>query len=299
MKFLSVLVGYLFVITSSHAAFKMASYNIRNFDSKKSPTNKIELKKIINSLNADFITVEEIVNTSSFKKFVKNSLPGYQIALSRCGGGGKQKIGFLFKKSVVKLINIYEDNRLSDPTNVMSDLGCGRLRPALVGVFSHVKTKKKFVVVGLHLKAGGNNSSFSKRWRQYEIVSDLVDELKQRNHKNIILMGDMNTTGYSVMNEDYNKFQDLLVDLDMETSGEEMLCTSYWGGTDRHDNIEEASILDHIIYPDNFLGFRGTNVKVHSHCLAQKCSNTSAASLGVSYSSVSDHCPISVNFTQK
>jgi endonuclease/exonuclease/phosphatase family metal-dependent hydrolase len=285
----------LVVASSAVASVKVASYNIRNFDTKKSPTDKKELKKILVKLNADFITVEEIVNTNSFKKFIKAELPEYGVTLAHCGGGGRQKIGFLYNKIKFSLLNITEDNRVSDPANVVSELGCGRLRPALVGVFLNNKTNEQFVVVGLHLKAGGNQRSFDKRWKQYKIVAKIVKELKA-NYKNIILMGDLNTTGYSVTNADYDKFEDLLTETKMQTIATEFLCTSYWAGLNRQDNIEESSILDHIIYPNNFLGYKAGKVEVHSHCKKSKCANVTSSDLGSSYKNVSDHCPISITF---
>jgi endonuclease/exonuclease/phosphatase family metal-dependent hydrolase len=281
--------------SSSFAAVKVASYNIRNFDSSKGPTDKKELKKIIRSLKADLITVEEIVNTASFKKFVKSQLPEYGVSLARCGGGGRQKIGFLYNKVKFSLLNISEDNRVSDPANVVTELGCGRLRPALVGVFLENKTNEQFVVIGLHLKAGGAQRSFNKRWKQYKIVAKIVSELKV-NYKNIIIMGDFNTTGYSIMDADFDKFEDLLADTKMNTSATEISCTSYWAGYNRQDNIEEASILDHIVYPSNFLGYKAGKVEVHSHCKKSNCSNVSPSDLGSSYKNVSDHCPISITF---
>ncbi len=96
MKYISTLVCFLVVASSSFASVKVASYNIRNFDTTKSPTDKKELKKIIKKLKADLITVEEIVNTASFRKFVKSELPEYGVSLAHCGGGGRQKIGFLY-----------------------------------------------------------------------------------------------------------------------------------------------------------------------------------------------------------
>ena len=74
MKKFSKLILSLAVILASntvYSAIKVATYNIRTFDVKNSYTNKVELKKNITKLKADIIAVEEIVNATSFKRFIR------------------------------------------------------------------------------------------------------------------------------------------------------------------------------------------------------------------------------------
>lgn len=281
---------------NAQAKITLGSYNIRTYDSKKSPTDKRELKKIIRSMKADFITVEEIVNASSFKAFIKKSFPNYGVYLSKCGGGGKQKIGFLYSKRIFKLKKVYEDNRLSDPGNIVGQYGCGRLRPALVGIFTHLKTREEFVAVGVHLKAGGSSNNYIKRAKQYEIVSRIVDELRLADYKNIALMGDFNSTGYLDQDQDYINFQNMLAETNMTSSSENLQCTSYWSGKNRSDDIEEPSVLDHVVYSGTLLGKTPKKVTLLSHCKKVLCKRESAETLGRSYKKVSDHCPITVTF---
>lgn len=278
------------------AALKISTYNIRNFDSKKDPTNKKELARVLKSLKFDILQVEEIVNTTSFKNFVQKEFPGYELVLTKCGGGGRQKVGFLYNPTKFKLLKHYEDMRVSDPQVVVGQYGCGRLRPALVGIFQERKTRKKVVVIGVHLKAGGSETSFEKRFKQYEIIGQMLDELKLADFHNIIVLGDFNTTGFDLRNLDYEKFNDLLIDSKFETTGTRVNCTSYWSGMDRHDQIEEASILDHIIYPKSKLGYKRVSVRVGAHCARSKCHDVSSQDLGVTYKEVSDHCPVSATF---
>ncbi|MBT4792377.1 MAG: hypothetical protein HON90_12470 [Halobacteriovoraceae bacterium] len=278
------------------ASLKVATYNIKTFDAFKGNTNKVELKKILENVDADIFTVEEIINGKTFTSFIKTEFPGYSLFLSRCGGRGRQKIGFVYRNSKVKLDKVHEDNRLSDPGNITGEYGCGRLRPAVVGMFTEKKSKEKFVIVGLHLKAGGTARSYDQRSKQYKIVARIVRELKYADYKNVLLMGDLNSTGFISFDEDYNNFQDMLLDTNMETSSKNLKCTSYWSGMNRSDNIEESSVLDHVIFSENFLNYSQSKVQLHSHCKKARCQHVSAADLGISYNEVSDHCPVSITF---
>ena len=290
------LLAILLLVNASHAKLTIASYNIRTFDSKNSTTDKVALKKIMLSMKADFITVEEIVNANSFKAFIKSQFPNYALHLSKCGGGGKQKIGFLYLKSKFKLKKAYEDSRISDPRQVVGKYGCGRLRPALVGVFTHLKTREEFVAIGLHLKAGGSPKNYSQRARQYDVLARLVDELRLADHQNIILMGDFNTTGFLAQDADFVNFKSMLSNMNLETSSKDIQCTSYWSGKNRQDNLEEPSVLDHVVYPRKLLGGTFKRVNLFAHCKASKCERKSSSELGVSYRKVSDHCPVTITY---
>lgn len=295
MNKLIIFVGLLALSINSIASVKFATYNIRHFDSKNTQTNKAELKKILQRLDADFLTVQEIVNTASFKTFFHKNFPEFNIVFSRCGGGGKQKIGFVYNSVKFKLTRSYEDSRISDP-GTQGELGCARLRPALVGFFEDRKTGEDFVVVGVHLKAGGRPSSYQMRTKQYSMLTDIINDLKQKGENDILIMGDFNTTGYVLNDSDYHNFADMLGDIRMKSISERIKCTSYWSGTNRSDDIEESSILDHVVYPANFMGMRMDSYGLHSHCKKVSCRNTSAKNLGISYKEVTDHCPVSLTF---
>lgn len=296
MKKLCVISLLLLFIGQAYAGTKFATYNIRTFDSSAGRTNKFELRKILRSINADLVTVQEIVNIESFKNFVRKNLSEYSLVLSRCGGGGKQKIGFLYKRSRFNLKKVYEDNRLSDPNYAVGELGCGRLRPALVGLFKDRRSGREFVAVGVHLKAGGSTESYELRKKQYTILSRIVGELKLADREQIIIMGDFNTTGYVLKDSDYSKFNSMLRHIRMKSVSRELECTSYWAGEDREDGLEEPSILDHIVHPKYFLGYGKSKIRVNAHCYKQYCRTTSEDRLGTSYQEVSDHCPVTVEF---
>ncbi|MCO4753633.1 MAG: endonuclease/exonuclease/phosphatase family protein [Bacteriovoracaceae bacterium] len=286
MKYMTIL---LFVALSAHA-FKAGTFNIRNFDKSGSSTNKVLLEQMIEDMDADLLAVQEILNHRSFRSFVESKLEAYELVLSNCGGGGGQKLGFLYKRSALKLISVEEDKRVSQ---ALSRTGCGSLRPALVAIFED-NNSKRLGAISLHLKAGGGKRNISRRATQYKSVSSIIFDLEDKGIDRIVAMGDFNTTGYDLKNADYHNFLNLLSRTQSTTTAEAIECTSYWKGKSYSDGIEEASTLDHIVYSKSF----GTpkSISVGSHCEKVGCRDVYEEQLGESYKSVSDHCPVSATF---
>lgn len=290
MKCLTLLFLFVFSATSlATASINVGTYNIRNFGSN---TDKNLLKDIILESSPDLLSVQEIVDASSFRYFVKKELPGYEAVLSKCGGGGGQKLGFLYNKRTLRLISAREDDRLE---TALSDR-CGSLRPAMIGIFEELQSSKTFAAISVHLKAGSGSRTFSRRARQYQMVYKIMNELENAGQRNILAMGDFNTTGYDPRNVDYQNFKKMLDQTGARTSADKTQCTSYWTGRDRNDGIEEASTLDHVVYTENFLGATPTNFSVGGHCKAAACEDVYEDILGESYRSVSDHCPVTLSF---
>ena len=289
------LIGLLVVLSlQCFAGLKFGSYNIRTFDKNSSTTNKVELKRILQNAEMDFYGVQEIVNADSFEKFIKNNFPEFDVVLSRCGGAGQQKLGFVYNKFKFKMHSVKEDGTVSD----VKSKRCHSLRPALVGEFEVRRTKQRFNAIVVHLKAGSGSRNYNRRNIQYGILGEMVQDFQKRGSKHIVLMGDFNTTGYIHRDADYKNFRRFLNQNDLSTSARYIRCTSYWGGSDYSDNIEESSILDHIVYSDDFLGNSSLNFDVYSHCEKARCNDTYERVLGVSYEEVSDHCPISLKVNE-
>lgn len=286
---LAILSTFMF---SATAGLNIGTYNIRNFDKPGSHTNKKLLKENILKASPDLLAVEEIFNHSSFKSFVAKELKGYSVALSNCGGGGSQKLGFIYRSSKLKLKRSYEDRRLTSAF----DNGCGSLRPAYVGVFEDLESQKDFVAIAVHLKAGSGSRNFERRATQYSHIKDMFAEFEAEGHDAIVAMGDFNTTGYDHRNQDYRNFQRLLSSAGASTSAQEVACTSYWSGADYNDGIEEASTLDHVVYNRGFASFGSPKVELGGHCAKARCEDVYEDVLGEGYQTVSDHCPVTVSF---
>jgi len=285
---------FIFVSLNALASLSLdvGTYNIRNFDKFGASTNKELLESIIRRADPDLLAVQEIFNAESFKSFVAKSLPEYRLVLSECGGGGSQKLGFLYKDSALELLSLSEDARLE---NAFARR-CGSLRPALIGIFKRTGSDQSFAAVNVHLKAGSGSSSYTRRARQYRFIQGIVADLRKNGHQDALLMGDFNTTGYDHRDVDYRNFAALLGNIQAKTSAEQVACSSYWGGQDYNDNIEEPSTLDHVVYTNNFLGAATATATVGSHCERAECKVVYDGVLGESYQNVSDHCPVTVSF---
>jgi endonuclease/exonuclease/phosphatase family metal-dependent hydrolase len=114
------------------------------------------------------------------------------------------------------------------------------------------------------------------------------------NSDNLILLGDFNTTGYSPKDQDYEKFESLLSQSKLRTTSETIHCSSYWEGLSG-GSLHQPSTLDHIVVQDSQFA-QVESVKVGAHCAKLDCREATPTDLGISYQSVSDHCPIQVTF---
>lgn len=285
--------GFLLLLSiSAHAKLQITTFNIRNYDKKSERTDKKALSHIFKDLNSDIIATEEIYNNESFKKFVASELPAYELVLSKCGGGGSQNIGFVYKKSVLTLERLVEDEKIADLGGIIG-YGCSSLRPALLGFFKENGTDRRFVAIALHLKAGSGSRNYEKRSRQYSYILKMIRELRLAGHKNIIVLGDLNTTGWGKNNQDERNFLTLLNKSGTQTTSRNLQCTSYWSGRNQNDDLEEPSVLDHIVHTSEM---KMEKTYVGAHCKVAKCKEVYNSVLGNTYSNVSDHCPVTAVF---
>lgn len=271
------------------ANWSVSTYNIRNFD--KDPTSGNTdintLVKIIKEIKSDVMAFEEVVNKEAFDSLVKKALPGYNYEISSCGGFGKQHLAVVYNPKIFSFVKRDEDLSFSGSVN-----RCGSLRPLFLVTLKNLNSGKNFIFGVVHLKAGGTINAMEQRWVQYEKLKSYATPVR---NEALILLGDFNTTGYNIKDQDYFKFESFLSDVEMRSLSEELNCTSYWRGT---ENVPEysPSILDHIVIQnDNLLGLV-ESVEVGGHCSALNCRPATPTELGPSYQSVSDHCPVKVTF---
>jgi endonuclease/exonuclease/phosphatase family metal-dependent hydrolase len=275
-------------------ALTIGAYNIRNFDYDqryKITTDKDQLTVILKGLSVDVLSVEEINNTAEWERFVASRLPGYHTEVSRCGGAHGQRLGFLYNTAKVELLSFNEDLSISEPgTEGICDAGS---RPLAIALFKIKATGQKFYGMTAHLKSGSESSSAEKRSKQFQILKNIINELKTKTGvKDFYFAGDMNTTEFISRGQDYNVFNQLVKELGMVNLSANLKCSAYyWGGT--NDGIETPSLLDHVVVTPGLLKLKGNvSAKLHGHCQKVECREVPIKELGISYESVSDHCPI-------
>ncbi len=284
----SLLALLLLLSSQAWAGWTISSYNIRNFDHDHvaGQTNIDELSKTVKTYKSDVMTFIEVVNLDAFKSVIKATLPDHQVAHSTCGGFGKQKLAIVYNSKMFNLIGQIEDMTFSGSTGA-----CGSLRPVFLVTLQEKLTTKKFTFAAVHLKAGGAEAAMQQRWKQYDLLAKLV---KQYGSQNLIMMGDFNTTGYNIKDQDFDHFDKLLANGSLKTTSENLGCTSYWEGT-LGNGRHQPSILDHIVLKDDLFS-EVQSVTVGSHCAKLNCKDATPEELGVSYQTVSDHCPLQVTF---
>lgn len=282
------LVILLLLSSSVWAKWSVTTYNIRNFDRDPGSgrTDLVELGKIIKSVKSDVMAFEEVVNKEAFKKLIAANLPGFQYSISNCGGFGKQHLAVVYDPNVFEYGHEMEDLSFTG-----SEGKCGSLRPVFLVTLTHKATKKIYTFGAVHLKAGGNSRAMATRWGQYAKLEGLASRYSG---ENLILLGDFNTTGYNIKNEDYVKFENLLSSSGLRSMAESIGCTNYWSGTQGGEEYE-SSILDHVVVQDKVMK-QIDGVKVAAHCARTQCRPATPADLGISFQSVSDHCPVQVTF---
>lgn len=293
MKTIAAIISLFFTLSSY--ALTIGAYNIRNFDydeRSRIKTNKQELSLLLQSLKVDVLSVEEVNNTAEFERMVASKLPGYGTEISRCGGAHGQHLGFLYNMNTVELLSFNEDLTISEPGKGGScDSGS---RPLAIALFKIKATGQKFYAMTAHLKAGADAGSLAKRQKQYEIIKNTVNELRQKTGiQDFSFAGDMNTTEYLNRGTDYVHFRKLVSDLGMIDLAANNACSAYyWGGTD--DGIETPSLLDHVVVTPGLMKKKAT-AEAHGHCKKVSCREVPATQLGIIYESVSDHCPMTAN----
>ena len=275
-----------------HAAITIGAYNIRNFDYDERyriRTNKTELSAILKNLKTDVLSVEEVVNKTEFAAFVTSKLPGHKVAISECGGAHGQHLGFIYNSATIDLLSFNEDLSISEPGE---QGGCNTgSRPLAIALFQIKSSKQKFYGLTAHLKSGSQADSVLKRGKQLEIIKNTIKELKSKTGiVDFYIAGDLNTTEYISRGVDYKMLTKVVSDLGMVDLTQNLGCSAYWwGGTD--DGKEEPSLLDHIIVTPG-LRKNSNQALLHAHCKKVSCRQATLQELGISYESVSDHCPL-------
>jgi endonuclease/exonuclease/phosphatase family metal-dependent hydrolase len=285
----------LLLLSSSltvQAAITIGTYNIRNFDydeRSRVRTDKAQLSTILKSLGADILSVEEVNNTKAMEDLIAAKMPGYDTALTNCGGAHGQKLGFIFNTAKIELLSFTEDLTITEPgTAGACDAGT---RPLAIALFQIKATKQKFYGYTAHLKASSAPEAMTKRAKQYEILRKIVaNNVAKTGVKDFYIAGDFNTTEYLNKGADYKGLTKIVSALGAKDLAANLSCSAYWwGGTD--DGIETPSLLDHVIVSPGLLKTSGT-AKAGAHCQKVSCREASLKDLGISYESVSDHCPI-------
>lgn len=296
LLFLIFVIAHLEIAQGS--SLSLGTYNIRNFDydqRSNTPTNKDHLVKTIKNMDIDLAAIQEVNDTQEFSQMIERNFFGkYRSILTECGGSHKQRLGFIFNPNKLKLIEFYEDLRTAAPNqkipNNTKNCHFGS-RPLAIAKFKNLKSGKDLVAIAVHLKAGARPNDLKKRFKQLELLNDVVSTFQDLGLKNIIVMGDFNSTEYSLKGKHHERFKNSVRNMELIDTTAKLKCSSYWWGG-QQDFKQYPSILDHILVSKSLLQNRTYTSESMGHCKALKCQVTFEDSMGVSFEEVSDHCPL-------
>ena len=272
--------------------FSITTYNLRNYKNhyRAGETDDTELVKILKEAESDISAFQEVVQADLFKTLLEDNFPHLGLVFSECGGSARQYLAISYNKNNVELLNYNTDPRLS-----MSSSSCKvGVRPALIATFKHKKTGIVFTVLNLHLKAGSLPENAAVRHAQYKVIEQILEELDGKSIENYIVLGDFNTTDYNLRTENYNKFISFLDENNLFDFAADLQCSAYWWGG-LFDGIWYATLIDHLTISKSLQNsYHEAEVNLLSHCKKRGCGPSTKEELGVSYQSVSDHCPIQI-----
>jgi endonuclease/exonuclease/phosphatase family metal-dependent hydrolase len=294
MGFKSIVAALIILVSlSAQAKLRFATYNIRNFDydeRSQTPTNKNQLKNTLKNINADLLAVQEINEAFVFESFVRNNFYKYDVALSECGGSHGQKLGFVYDTSKFKLVEFKEDFRTVNPKKTGNTV-CQGSRPLAIARFKMKKSNEELIAISVHLKAGGHKKSIAKRFAQLEILTKVVRYYQAKGIRNVVVMGDFNSTEYYYKSKEYRRFVRVVSEMDMIDTSKEIKCTSYWWGGEE-DGQQYPSILDHVLVSPALAKGKTPKAKPLAHCQKLSCNINSEYDMGINFDEVSDHCPV-------
>jgi predicted extracellular nuclease len=210
---------------SKENTFDVATWNLeffgaesQNYDGEEyGPANELlqlqNVKRVLDSLNADVIAIQEVSNDSLFAQLVAQ-LPGYSYTCSNrfsysfdgpSNTFPPQKVCFLYKTSTVDVVQtkvlfeqLYDAARSGNtallPNYPTGDPGSfwssGRLPYLLTADVTINGVKERVTFVNIHAKSGATASDGNRRAYDAKVLKDSLDAYYP--NEQIILLGDYN-----------------------------------------------------------------------------------------------------------
>lgn len=261
---------------------RVGTYNIRRFGVED--TDDRRLADVIRATRADVLAVQEIQSERRLGELADRlSEHGrrFTYALSKCGGKSEMRVGFLYDERRVTLVETREFPELAPDERA----DCGVERPGLLGRFVRRSDGEKFQLLVVHLAAGGEK--FEKRKEQWRRAHRIARDAHV--HGPLAILGDTNSTGFI---DDANGERTFIED---EARRENKVVLTGELGCSEYFQPEppaiKPSLLDHVVATPAFA--QTASVRVHGFCSELACRPASSAP--PEFTSVSDHCPVTVD----
>lgn len=268
---------------------RVGTFNLRELGPQ---TDLARLRAILAEVDPDVLAVQEIPRVDTLRRLAAELSAAtrrrYEVALSACGGRRALHVGFLFDAEKVRLDEVREFPELRDDGKGSCSSGA---RAGLLGVFSaraglrRVRTH----LLTVHFPAGAEFGQAQERQAQWARALRIVARLRQDGEARVLLLGDVNSTGYR--DDTYGERSAIhrqveQAGLDVPTRA--LGCTEYF--RPRGAASLQPSHLDHIVATP---ALRAGAATLHGYCAALRCQP--ATRVPRDYEAVSDHCPVTVD----
>jgi endonuclease/exonuclease/phosphatase family metal-dependent hydrolase len=284
---LAVALGGGWLCTGNGQKLRVATYNIRRFGVEATDLPRLAAR--FGEIDAAIVGVQEIQSEPRLDELTRMvSVKGHQYhqVLSRCGGSSEMQVGFVYDTSRVKLRGTVELPELKPPGEGACTKGD---RPGLVGLFE--AGGERLAVLNVHLKAGGDEGNAKRRRDQWQRVVQIVEQLRQTGEAKILVLGDVNSTGYLDGRHDERAFvEETARQAGLDLASRDLGCSEYY---EPAKGQAEPSLLDHTLASPGLV--RKNSVRVHGHCAELRCARTPMDQMPPDYALVSDHCPVTAD----
>jgi endonuclease/exonuclease/phosphatase family metal-dependent hydrolase len=273
---------------------RVGTFNVQQLG--KRATDMDRLAAIVGDLDVDVLAVEEVQDDSRVDDLARRLSRGarrYRAVVSSCGGKSAMRIAFLYDEERVSLREKREYPEL-DPGRG------GRCRdgerPGFLGVFrprGDTTDDHALSLLAVHMHRGGDPKDVAERKKQWQRAYAIVEALRKDGARSVAILGDTNSTGY--LDNDHGERD--FVDGEARRAGmrvatDDLRCSEYWPET---DDTLAPSLLDHVVATPGLIGLSGTHVG--GYCAAARCKPLDAQHPPADYTSVSDHCPVTLTVT--
>lgn len=267
---------------------RVVTWNLENFAGSASGHDLQRMREIIEQLDPDVLALQEVKDPEALAAL----LPGWEIALSRAGGRGRQRLGVAVRPDRVALLDSAEHPQLSLD---------GRVRPAFSAYLRGRERGPDFWLVVVHLKAMPDG--IDQRRKQWPMLAALArDHLVHgpgAGDHDLLIMGDFNTTGPAGAGArgpviEQAELAEVLAGAGLRRLRNAGGCTAYYDGQ-RRDAWQEPSEID-LMWIRDLAESATPNTEVRSgtHCAEERCRDfrSTDAYPVRDYEFVSDHCPV-------
>lgn len=270
---------------------RIVTFNVRTFGLQ---TDRVRLRELLQAADADVIALQEVRDSQALgalaAELSSKTSRSYRAVSSACGGKQRLHLGFLLDTDRVRLDSVREFPELREDRGGSCFDG---ERAGFLGSFSSrgrfSVRRSKLHLLAVHFPAGAALGQAQSRQMFLQRALQILESLRQRGEDRLVLLGDLNTTGYrDDQHRERTAVHRQLVQSGMKPLTDELLCSAYWKPSPFSPYLPGK--LDHVIASGVIEATEPPSVQ--GFCAALKCEQVQR--IPSDFEAVSDHCPVVV-----